>query len=520
MATNGFASAPFTAATSGNAGTNAIYLTKVTLIQAATVTAVLLNTPSATSGISFKALIYDGSHSALLGTGAIVTAVASGYNRFALTGSLSLAAGTYYVGYVCANSLNVSVDTSQPASTSWYVSSGIGSVSAPANPLSGGSTSAAGLQVALEFDGSSAAAYGFAPDFTSGVTRSAANAVATLDAARNEAARSVVTCSAVGGGKFYAEILFSGTVDSTTYVGVLAACFAMSSVSTSNFIRAISNNGGLVPTGGAGPSFSSGDVIGVAYDATNGLLWLNKNNGPWFGTGGAPNPATGVSGLAVGAGNWPVTVGALSAAATVFNLRDTSDRQSYSPPSGFSSWSPASTAISSAPGAGAILITGFAPSIALTATPAAGAITVTGFAPSIGQAATPASGAISFTGLAPSPDITVVPASGAISFTGLAPSLDVVGAPASGAIMLTGFAPAPVANSAVSPASGGITFTGYAPTIHMTLSLTAAFAPVSVVTGALTRAAALSGSMASYSFMAAVLGGGVTHTKPFLTVMD
>ena len=112
MATAGFASSANFGnfGSSASAGANSIYVIKVTLINAATVTAVLINVGTGAS-VQFKAVIYDGSHSALLAAGSTVASVASGYNRLPLTANVSLAAGTYYVGYACNSALNVTIAT-------------------------------------------------------------------------------------------------------------------------------------------------------------------------------------------------------------------------------------------------------------------------------------------------------------------------------------------------------------------------------------------------------------------------
>lgn len=94
----------------------------------------------------------------------------------------------------------------------------------------------------------------------------------------------------------------------------------------------------------------------------------------------------------------------------------------------------------------------------VTAAPGAGAIVFTGFAPTTGTdaAVSPGAGSIVFTGFAPNTtgDGVVSPGAGAIVFTGAAPTVDTTVAPAAGAITLTGFAPTPLAL-----ATGGPMFT-------------------------------------------------------------
>ena len=349
MAANGFTASPIAAGSfsSGNAGANSIFLTKVTVIRAAAVTAVLHDIPSAVSGIQYKALIYDSAHSVLLGNSAIVSSLVAGYNRIALTAPLALSAGDYYVGYVCDTGISVSTAFS---GASWFVSGGQ-SVSAPANPLTSGASNSTMIAVSLEFN-SGAAAYGFAPDYTTGVTLGGGNTTATTTATANMAARSVVTQSAVGGGKYYAEVAISGPPG---LIGVTSANSAMATPNPSNTFSQLLNSGG-VANGSGGSSintglvgFVSGDVIGVAYDASAGKVWFNRNNGAWGGNG-LGDPVAGTNGLVLGAGAWPVMVEVFgNTTAATFTLRDRNAALQYAKPSGYSAWSAAAAAPPSRP---------------------------------------------------------------------------------------------------------------------------------------------------------------------------
>jgi hypothetical protein len=348
MATNGFAAAKYTAAlsASGNAGANSIFLTKINVIRAATVVAVLLNAPSATSSIQFKVLIYDGSHNALLATGTTVTSVASGYNRFPLTAGAAVSAGSYYVGYVCSAICNVSADVTQTGA-SWFVSGGQ-SVASPANPLVGGAANNSALCIALEFDGSTAAAYGFAPDYTSGVTIDGSNTAATTTSGATMGARSVVTQTTSGGGKYYAEVATSGTLapPTSTYIGVISASSPLDvpNFTSNKFNETLVPNGVTVGVVGSTTTLTyvSGDVIGISYDAGAGLCWFNKNGGSWVGNGGAGDPVAGTNGLSIVPGGWPIMIVAVNtSAAATFTLRDTASAQVFSRPSGYSAWSAA-----------------------------------------------------------------------------------------------------------------------------------------------------------------------------------
>lgn len=329
---------------SGNAGAASIFLTTLVPPRNGIATAVLQDFPGAVGSISFKALIYDAAHSVLLASGSTVTSVAANYNRFPLTANLNLTAGTtYYVGYVCANSLAVSIQSSGGPS-SWQVTGGQ-SVPSPANPLVGGTLATASLMIALELDGAASQGFGWGPDSTTGVTLSTTNTLATLTATANQGARSILTHVA-GSGKYYAEVDVGGTIHATnTAVGINSANVPMSnmSVNPGAYPSVLASNGTRTPSVSIGLSFVSGDTIGIAYDAAANLMWWNKNNGSWFGNSStAGNPATGVGGFAVTGTQWPLTIsaGTVTGAAATFMLRDTLGNLRYTLPAGFSPWSP------------------------------------------------------------------------------------------------------------------------------------------------------------------------------------
>jgi hypothetical protein len=97
------------------------------------------------------------------------------------------------------------------------------------------------------------------------------------------------------------------------------------------------------------------------------------------------------------------------------------------------------------PGAGAITVAGFAPTVAQTAnqgiTPGVGGVAIAGYAPAIAQTAnqaiSPANGAITVAGYAPtveqaSPSPTIEPGTGSMTIVGYAPTVSQTGQQASG----------------------------------------------------------------------------------------
>jgi hypothetical protein len=355
MPTGGFLGHSPATRASGNANANSIFLTSLVAQQSGSATALLLDAPSATASTTFKALIYDSAHSALLASSAQVTSIAANYNRIPFTTPLSLVAGTtYYVGYVCSTSLPVSIQGSGGPG-SWFAQGGQ-SVTTPANPLAAGVVSAISLMIALELDGTSAAGFGYSVDQATGVTLSASNTVAAYSGATaRRGARSVVT-QVSGTGKSYAEMLVGGTINNNVGIGLATANYGVTVGTLAQAYIAF-----LLPTGtlqntastaALGLGYVSGDVIGIAYDATTNLVWFNKNNGSWFGASStAGNPAAGTGGATFQATQWPVTVAAstgATATAAILTLRDTAGALQYTPPAGFSAWSSATYPVATA----------------------------------------------------------------------------------------------------------------------------------------------------------------------------
>lgn len=344
MPTGGFIGWAPVSKSSGNGGANSIFLTPLVAQQNAIATAVLLDVPGAVGSISLKAVIYDSAHSVLLASGSAVTSVAANYNRLPLTANLNLTAGTtYYVGYVCANSLAVSVQIGA-GPTSWWASGGQ-SVASPANPLATGATSTTVLMIAVELDGTGSQGFGWGADFTPGVTLSTSNTLASLTSAASLGVRGIAT-NLSGAGKFYFEIDVAGTVGSGVAVGIASANAqitdtTMNAAAYRALLNAVGNRSGSVALG---LTYASGDTIGVAYDGINNLVWWNKNNVAWFGASStAGNPVTATGGFAIPSATWPVTpiAGTVAGSAATFTLRDTAGNLRYGPPSGYAAWSPA-----------------------------------------------------------------------------------------------------------------------------------------------------------------------------------
>lgn len=90
----------------------------------------------------------------------------------------------------------------------------------------------------------------------------------------------------------------------------------------------------------SGPSYSSGDIIGVAIDFGANLIWFRNNTTPGtWNLGGTADPATGIGGQSIAAITGPFLVcfdvPASAAAVATVNFGNSFNQ---SPPSGYSAW--------------------------------------------------------------------------------------------------------------------------------------------------------------------------------------
>ena len=326
----------------GGLASNSLWMAKTPAPQNATVNAILIETGGG-AGLNMRAVVYDGTPSALLRSSAIIASPPAGVVRFLLSSPLNLTAGSsYHFGYIADGNPNLAYGApiGGPSGSGAYVLGGL-SAANPPNPVVGANTAPNNNPFsAMELDGSSQTDNGFSPlDIPSGVTLSSANAVVTFSSAANLGARSVTNRP---GGRAYAEIVIGGTINSSVGIGVVSANWtpfrgALQSYSYTYFLLPT----GVVNGNTNGVTYAAGDVIGIAYDGYSNLLWWNKNNGSWFGNSTTPgNLVTGAGGYSVVAG-WPIGVAVATGAtgtAASFTLRDTAGAFQYTPPVGFVPW--------------------------------------------------------------------------------------------------------------------------------------------------------------------------------------
>lgn len=123
------------------------------------------------------------------------------------------------------------------------------------------------------------------------------------------------------------------------------------------------------------------------------------------------------------------------------------------------------------PAAGALAITGQAPTLKTTLAPAAGSLTITGFAATINVTSTtiltPAGASLTITPKAATLKTTLAPAAASLAITGFAPTLKTTLAPAKASLALTGFAATVAVTNHITltPAAAVLGLTGFAATV-------------------------------------------------------
>jgi hypothetical protein len=144
-------------------------------------------------------------------------------------------------------------------------------------------------------------------------------------------------------GKFY----FEHTATTVSFpgngaAGILASTGIYSNLSSTNTLCSevyfqsgtiYSNNASTGVTIG---SVVSGNNIGVAVDLTARRIWFRRNGGNWNNSGTA-NPATGVGGFVVGAGDFAPVIG-IAQLNDVATANFGASAFVYTPPSGFGNW--------------------------------------------------------------------------------------------------------------------------------------------------------------------------------------
>lgn len=192
----------------------------------------------------------------------------------------------------------------------------------------------------------SVAATTFNPSNTSShITLSGGNLVATSIAGATTAGTNVLSIASHTSGKYYAEFTLTTKVGGaehegigiaiSTYIadtGFLGAANTMAVYDDGHVFRNGADFGALSTT------FVQGDVVSMALDIGNLLIWFRTNGGNW-NNNVAADPATGANGITVSPLSAPFIAGVegdTSGDVWTANFGATSYAQSV--PSGFTNW--------------------------------------------------------------------------------------------------------------------------------------------------------------------------------------
>ena len=153
----------------------------------------------------------------------------------------------------------------------------------------------------------------------------------------------VRTISSKTSGKFYVEAKISGSMSANMVVGI-----ANVSASLTTYLGSTNNSAGMNADGtvmrnnatvGTGTNPLTGDIVSIAVDRTNNMIWFRVNGGIW-NNNVANDPATNVGGIAIA-----LVTGAIFIAWTGYVVSDVcilntgSSAFAYPVPAGFAGWS-------------------------------------------------------------------------------------------------------------------------------------------------------------------------------------
>jgi hypothetical protein len=148
----------------------------------------------------------------------------------------------------------------------------------------------------------------------------------------------------VTSGKWYCEVLVSGTPNSANLIGIsneaqlkyltITADVVGTSTGVGYSYFLLNGNKYTNATSTAyGSSIASGDIVGIALDLDSGRIWFSKN-GTWQASG---DPAAGTNAAFTGIASdtWSIGSTSYSGGATSFNYNFGQRPFSYTPPTGF-----------------------------------------------------------------------------------------------------------------------------------------------------------------------------------------
>jgi len=195
-------------------------------------------------------------------------------------------------------------------------------------------------QIMLAGNGGNATAVTWNPsDKATEITLSGGNLIAGRTSATGW--KSVRATLARSAGKYYCEAVVGGTSGSAMIGLVLAGStvndYPGSAANDTGYLSNGDKYTAGIQTSAWGASYTTGDVIGIAYDAGTGNFWFSKNN-VWQHSG---DPATGLNAagsFTSGSVRYPMVALYQDATSRTWTGHFKASDLTYSPPTGFSSW--------------------------------------------------------------------------------------------------------------------------------------------------------------------------------------
>jgi hypothetical protein len=168
------------------------------------------------------------------------------------------------------------------------------------------------------------------------------------------------------------------------------------------------------------------------------------------------------------------------------------------------------------PNTGALTLTGQAPTLSTgggtSISVDAGGLTLTGYAPGLDFTIPMTNGSLGFTGLAPTLDSAVPVGAGALALTGQSPALDLTIPVAAGSITVSGETPSVQSSVTLEPAAGALTFTGQAPSALSTIPIDAGVLALTGLTPGLVQGQALDIPAGALVFKGPARAGAITRS--------
>jgi hypothetical protein len=170
------------------------------------------------------------------------------------------------------------------------------------------------------------------------ITLSGGNLISTLAVGNTGGVRGTVARSS---GKYYFEVGFTFSGSPTIQVGLAPSGKSLTALGASGFIacaRAAGFEGDATGGGSSFPGFVTTNVINLAVDLDNSLLWVGVNGTYNFGDNENPNTGANGQGFSTSVPLFPYTIGSTSGSDIVSTANFGASAFANSIPTGFTAW--------------------------------------------------------------------------------------------------------------------------------------------------------------------------------------